>query len=132
MKVFFVRHLAGNPASAEGETVQVSAFGYAQTFQGVRSIIADAGDGEDIIQIDAKVLSFVTIEGGDGNDQLRLGGGGGTAHGGYGNDYLAGGSAVDSLYGDDGDDTLRGNDGADYVFGGIGNNKFILKTITIR
>jgi hypothetical protein len=123
---FFVRHVSGSPTDVGGETVKVSAFGFTQVFTGVRSIVADAGDGEDTIQIDKKVLSPGFLNGEYDDDQLQLGGGGGTARGGEGNDFLKGGPAIDNLYGDGGNDKLRANEGNDFLEGGYGENTFIL------
>jgi Ca2+-binding RTX toxin-like protein len=70
---------------------------------GVRTVVADGGDGDDV------------IDGSAGNVVLQ-------AFGGTGNDVLTGGSKGDTLAGGDGDDTLSGGRGSDTLDGGNGND----------
>ena len=95
------------------------------------TITVNGGDGND--QISAATLNLsVTIDGGVGADQLTGGGGddvlsgrGGndTLSGGGGNDTLFGGSGSDRLTGGDGDDRLNGQGGSkDILTGGLGDD----------
>ena len=74
--------------------------------------------GDDVL--DASLLSAVaiplTIDGGDGNDDLI---------GGAGDDTLAGGAGDDTLVGGPGNDELIGGPGLDVLDGGPGNNTLI-------
>lgn len=76
-------------------------------------------------------LKYNTLEGGDGDDQLKLLRGQGVssnpnlrnlAYGGSGNDLIEGSQYKDDMWGDDGDDTLLGGAGKDYIAGGNGDD----------
>jgi Ca2+-binding RTX toxin-like protein len=91
----------------------------------------NAGDGDDNVQIDAKVLIPVTLLGGLGNDTLvggsgndKLVGDGGDdrLNGGSGNDALIGGPGDDALIGEGGNDGLAGETGSDTLSGGPGRD----------
>ncbi|MCU0918326.1 MAG: hypothetical protein MUC88_27735, partial [Planctomycetes bacterium] len=115
------------PTEGGGETIRVT-FGdgtipnspkYQQEFSGVKKILADGGDGNDVINVgDHAVNSAVEFHGGPGNDVLRYTGEG-TARllGGPGDDLLVGGSGDDWLFGDGGNDTLIGGRGIDHLYG---------------
>ncbi len=70
---------------------------------GVRTVVADGGDGDDVIN-------------GSATDRVLQ------AFGGAGNDLITGGSRADTLVGGDGDDTITGGRGADVLDGGAGND----------
>ena len=75
-------------------------------------------------------VSDIVMDGGAGNDTLRLDETNGTMpriefRGGEGNDQLFGGSGADSLLGGPGADTLVGNGGDDTLVGDAGNDKVI-------
>jgi Ca2+-binding RTX toxin-like protein len=75
-------------------------------------------------------VSDIVMDGGAGNDTLRLDEAGGAMpriefHGGDGNDQLFGGSKADSLLGGPGADTIVGNGGDDNLVGDAGNDKVI-------
>ncbi|HLO19184.1 MAG TPA: calcium-binding protein, partial [Sphingomicrobium sp.] len=129
-----------NPAD---DLVVVNAFGQMSSFarSNVTSIVAaDAGDGNDTITVDPRLILPVELHGGLGNDFLAAGGGiarlfgdagddrlaGGPAndelHGGDGNDQLNGGLGDDRLFGDGGDDALFGEAGVDRLEGGLGRD----------
>ena len=82
--------------------------------------------GNDYITIAALIVkSETTILGGEGDDTVFAGSGGGgpaTIYGGNGNDSLMGGGADDLIYGEAGDDKLGGNNGNDILFGGADND----------
>ena len=62
----------------------------------------------------------LTVNGGNGNDNLVAGTGPSTLAGQDGDDFLTGGSGVDAIDGGPGRDTLNGNLGADDFVGGTG------------
>jgi hypothetical protein len=88
--------------SGSGSTVRVSANGSTQTFNGVRRVVVNAGNGDDRVNIGAALATLI--------------------NGGAGNDLLTGGSGADTLNGDDGDDRLTGGVGSDVLSGGEGKD----------
>jgi Ca2+-binding RTX toxin-like protein len=123
--------------------LQVSGFGVppqSYTAGPTGHIIADGGELDDILSLDADVPTAATLHGGNGNDTLRGGqnadtlngdagadtlignGGNDTLDGGADNDYLDGGSGDDTLLGNTGNDLLIGGPGADHLDGGPGND----------
>ena len=71
---------------------------------GLSQIVASGGDGNDHLDLDdADVV--VSLDGGDGDDEL------------------VGGDLGDSLSGGAGDDEIDGDDGADSIDGGAGNDR---------
>ena len=129
-ETFTVAHVSGDPNSGDGESITVSFNGIKQTYDGVKKIYADGGDGNDTIDLrsvlaPADATSFVS--GGAGNDTIYAGQGGGTFHGDDGNDTIAGAEAEDdfagandTIYGDAGADKLTGHEGDDQLYGGEG------------
>ncbi|MDB6153160.1 MAG: hypothetical protein JWL90_1613, partial [Chthoniobacteraceae bacterium] len=108
-----------------GEVVVV-AFGLAQTFTGINHIIADAGTGNDSINIqslnqDVPLTADVKIDGGDGDDQI-------TYHG-TGQARLLGGAGNDALIGGDGPNYLNGGEGNDHLTGGASANHLGIFTL---
>jgi Ca2+-binding RTX toxin-like protein len=81
-------------------------------------------DGVDALNLLAASIQL-TLDGGDGNDDLSGGGGNDTVIGGAGDDILRGAEGNDTLTGDDGDDVLLGGPGVDALDGGLGNNTLI-------
>jgi Ca2+-binding RTX toxin-like protein len=73
------------------------------------------GDGDDQTSVymtyNGGTISFIGLDGGDGNDSID---------GGLGNDYLDGGAGNDTLIGGQGNDTIAHVDAADSVTGGAG------------
>ncbi len=63
-----------------------------------------------------------TLQGGDGNDELRGRGGDDDLRGGRGDDVLRGDDGDDELRGGEDDDILRGDDGNDILRGGRGDD----------
>lgn len=107
---------------AGGQTLVVSGFGRSQTFEGVTAIQADFGSGNDIVKIGAGVTASISIDGGEGDDELTTAGEGiVTLRGGLGNDVLRGGNGpLNLLFGEAGDDTLvggRANSGTTNIMG---------------
>lgn len=89
------------------DRIYVYGFGGVQSFNAasVVSIVADAGDGDDEIIVDAAITVPVFLLGGDGND------------------FLQGGSFHDTLDGEDGDDEIYGGSGDDTIKTGTGLNR---------
>jgi Ca2+-binding RTX toxin-like protein len=114
---FTVTHVGGISGA---ETVTVSAYGFEQQFEGVSSIWADAGEGNDKLTINSGVLSDATLIGGNGDDTLVYKGSG-TAwlYGEAGNDSLTGGAGENHLYGGKLHNNNEAEDGAPNVPGRI-------------
>jgi Ca2+-binding RTX toxin-like protein len=106
-----------------GSKVKVTANGNSQTFNGVKRIYINAGDGNDKVSVGTSIAA--SISGGNGNDTLAGGKGGDTLTGDGGDDRLTGGLGSDWLVGGDGKDVLNAQDGiADRkVDGGSGVDK---------
>ncbi len=103
----------------------------------VSGIVIDARGGNDLVLADASVKVPVTVYGGEGDDQIRGGGGGDVlhgqagadrVHGGPGNDRLYGGAGADGVMGGEGNDilvTLGGGEGdGDHLAGNSGRDNF--------
>ena len=140
---FSVIHIDGDPASAEGETVEVSYNGIKQTYYGVKKIWALCGAGNDTLDL-RSVLAPIDaaagrgIHGGPGDDTLYAGRGIGAYYGDDGNDVITaevsdgtftgvadefhGGSGDDTLTGLDGNDSLFGDEGMDVLYGDAGDD----------
>lgn len=126
---YTVTHLDG---AAGDEKVSVTAFGYTQVFEHVKSIWGDGGNENDVLTLEAGVLAPATLLGGNGDDALSHNGPGrAEIRGWFGNDTITGGAGNDSLYGEDGEDRIsaaggndhaEGNAGNDQVFAGDGND----------
>ncbi|WP_416671882.1 hypothetical protein [Egbenema bharatensis] len=98
--------------------------GFYQLFGGVTKVVAHGGKGDDTFDASRLDNIFVEFHGGDGNDILITGSGGGLLYGGAGNDVLDASRSTRSvtLWGEDGDDTLKGGSGNDKLYGGKGND----------
>ncbi|RRQ50908.1 calcium-binding protein, partial [Sphingorhabdus wooponensis] len=80
------------------------------------------GDGDDVIDNNASRNVADYVEGGEGNDTIRVGAGSDTVYGGAGNDLIYGEDGNDILLGNDGADTLSGGGGVDVLTGNAGND----------
>lgn len=78
--------------------------------------------GDDKILVDNNVTISVVVDGGKGNDDIRLGSGNDVVLSGKGNDRVMGGDGDDYLFGDGGNDFLFGGSGVDVISGGKGND----------
>jgi len=87
----------------------------------VQRVVADGGDGDDIINGAATGVQLL-LRGGNGNDTLTGGRANDIIEGGTGNDVIKGGAGNDTISGDMGDDCLNGGDGTDTLLGGDGND----------
>jgi Ca2+-binding RTX toxin-like protein len=129
---YLVTHDDPKSGDRPGEAVLVTAFGVTQRFDGVTSIYADGGSGNDIITIAEAVTSPVELHGGDGLDRLEARGTGNAQLfgegdndvlvGGIGNAMLDGGAGDDHLNAGAGDATMHGGAGKDVLLGGQGHN----------
>lgn len=79
--------------------------------------------GDDRLKIDAEVEQQVTVEAGDGNDDVQAGGGTTYLFGGRGNDTLRLGSGAGYAEGNEGHDTLIGGTGNTTLYGNNGNDR---------
>jgi Ca2+-binding RTX toxin-like protein len=66
----------------------------------------------------------VTLDGGNGDDDLFAPFGNNALHGGVGNDTLVAGDGNDALFGDGGNDVISGGQGSDFMDGGDGDDQF--------
>ncbi len=117
--------------------VDVTAYGYTQTYSASSKIIALGGEGNDIIDLSGITNSSLTyeIEGGAGNDQIILAASAGAAliRGGTGDDEIVSGAGADIIYGEAGNDDIDAGGGNDLVFGDdgkIGEDGLTLKSST--
>ena len=112
--------VTGGPGS-----LSVTAFGVTQTYTGsFNKIVALGGEGDDFIDLSGVTGAIgFEVEGGVGNDEIRLGvtaTGAGTVRGGAGDDRIWGGGGNDILWGEDGNDEIHGGGGNDIIFGDAG------------
>ena len=89
----------------------------------VQSIEIDMLAGNDHVNINDSVKIPVTVRGGDGNDDIKGGGGNDLIYGGGGNDDIDAGSGNDVVYADAGNDEVKGGNGNDSLFGGDGDDE---------
>ena len=86
----------------------------------VKRIEMRLSDGNDIVAVSASVKVPMLIDGGNGNDILRGGGGDDILLGGAGNDKLSGAGGRNILSGGDGNDELDGGYDRSILIGGNG------------
>jgi hypothetical protein len=87
--------------------------------EGPASVSIAAGKGDDKLRTDATVGGFVTLDGGNGRNVLKISkraSGGGDLSGGRGRDRILGGAGRDSISDYAGRDVVRGRGGGDIVF----------------
>ena len=84
----------------------------------IDSITINGGDGDDNIRVFNAIVVDAVISGGAGNDIIRGGGGNDTINGDDGNDGLLGRNGNDIVIGGEGNDILLGNAGRDLLIGG--------------
>jgi Ca2+-binding RTX toxin-like protein len=111
-EIFTVEHQSG---SSGNETLLISAFDTREEHKGVKKIVANGGEKDDIIELKDNVLTPAELAGGNGDDLVT---------GGRGNDSLEGGNGFDLLDGRGGNDTLRGGADDDWLIGGAGADTF--------
>ena len=84
----------------------------------IDNITINGGDGDDNIRVFNAIVVDAVISGGAGNDIIRGGGGNDTINGDDGNDGLLGRNGNDIVIGGEGNDILLGNAGRDILIGG--------------
>lgn len=83
------------------------------------------GAGDDVVEVAPNMRVNIVVEGGEGNDDIRLQGSGNSRiDAGAGDDHvdLSGSTGRNDVFGDTGDDGIVGGDGADVLYGGDGND----------
>ncbi len=128
-ETFTVTHISGDAVS--GEKVSVTWRNYTQEFEGVKTIYARAGVGNDYLDLTG-TLAKADVDMGSGDDTLILGwGAGSTVRGGTGNDKITAPTDDQTpirntgniIYGDDGNDTLTGPGNTSVtIYGGGGTD----------
>ncbi|MDB5337010.1 MAG: putative peptidyl-prolyl cis-trans isomerase [Planctomycetaceae bacterium] len=88
------------------------------SFVVTNGIKIEGGAGNDRILIWSDVAPNATINGGDGNDEIKGGKGDDIIHGGAGNDSIIGRDGDDQIFGGDGSNSLNGGGGNDLLVGG--------------
>lgn len=108
-----------------GGRIIVEAFGAVDVFPAasVAEIYAEAGTGNDRIQIKPSVSKKVVLLGDSGDDWLVAGSQQAVLAGGEGDDWLVGSSVVDLINGNDGNDRIWGRDGDDTIYAGNGDDE---------
>ncbi|MGP1387017.1 MAG: DUF4347 domain-containing protein [Thainema sp.] len=91
-----------------------------QTFTGITKIIAEGGQGNDVLDL-SSVQVVTELSGGIGQDTLRGGSNRDIIRGNEGDDDIYGNGGNDLLFGEQGQDDLFGGAGEDYLSGGEGN-----------
>jgi len=95
----------------------------------VTSLVINAGAGNDNVSLNGSYKTpfslAATINGEDGNDNLKGGAGNDTINGGAGDDNLYGNAGDDLLNGDAGDDLIDGGAGTDHLNGGADDDLLI-------
>jgi hypothetical protein len=126
--------IARDRRRASKVVVIVNGAGYKFSSATLRTIVGDAGPGNDSVTVDSTwgtVSQALSVTGGDGDDTLGGSLGYDTLNGNAGNDLLMGAGGNDSLwagddddtiYGGRGNDTLKGEDGADLLEDGRGSD----------
>ncbi|MEY2908848.1 MAG: hypothetical protein RLZZ602_1371, partial [Pseudomonadota bacterium] len=127
--------------------VDVEFDGFVTRYTGVNKVVADLGNGNDLLDA-SRLLNNVLLDvkGGDGDDTILLGAGGGTVVDlsgsntiralensirpvtfitGSGDDELYGGAGNDILFAGAGDNRVFGGAGADSLYGVLGVNRLV-------
>jgi Ca2+-binding RTX toxin-like protein len=124
----------GTTVTATGIPAQVNISGAEGTLD--RLVVQGLGgdDSIDASQISNPGLIGLTLDGGDGSDNLVGSAGADLLLGGAGDDVIAGGQGSDTAMMGDGDDTFIWNpgDGSDVVQGGAGNDTLLFNGANIN
>jgi len=117
-----------------GNKIEVEAFDFIQTFNKPTTLIALAGEGNDIVDLSGLSGDIrYEIDGGSGNDIIKLGSGSGSSSevfGGVGDDEIWGSTGDDIISGGFGRDIIRGLGGDDTIVGD--NAEFTANTLRVR
>jgi Ca2+-binding RTX toxin-like protein len=124
-----LRLRAGDPNTLEVDDGGDGTADYAFDRSTFTAIDVEGGAGDDVLRIDHSNGVFTdteatTLSGGDGNDTLTGDVGSERLDGGAGNDIIDGGQGNDVILAGDGDDTIQWDpgDGSDIVEGGAGSD----------
>ncbi len=103
---------------------RLSVDGLTQGFRAdrINKLVIDGGPGNDQIRLGSSVQIPAELKGGDGDDFITGGRAADKLYGGPGNDSLDGGAGVDQLFGEAGDDMLTGLVADEYLDGGAGSD----------
>lgn len=114
----------GVTQDAKTGDVIVNVNGAERRFTGAdrNNLVIRAGDGNDTVTVGKGVTVNLTIEGGEGDDNITGGAGADTIEAGAGNDTVDGGAGRDYINGSRGNDSLAGGDGDDVIYGGDGDD----------
>jgi len=109
--------------------IEVSALGETKTYSGITKIVANGGEGNDMIIVDPSLGNDVTLEfdGEEGDDGFFIGNAAANSViiGGDGDDRFGSNASVDGITfkGGDGDDVFSGSDSIEYINMGEGKNE---------
>ena len=95
--------------------VNASFLGQSKAYTDFDTIRVHLFDGNDFLTIDQNVIQPALVYGGDGNDNLTVGGGNDEVLGEEGDDVISGNRGHDLLVGGPGNDYLNGNAGNDIL-----------------
>src|SRR5262249_1314460 len=105
---------------SQSNTVRVSFNGQSDNYEYKVSgrIIVRMGEGNDTFDASGVTSANITydIEGGAGDDTIKVGAGNAIVHGGAGDDHIFGGAGNDIIYGELGSDEIHGGGGNDIIF----------------
>ena len=100
------------------------------------NFVLNMNGGDDVFTAGNGLANLIqlTIDGGDGNDNITGGDGNDTLLGGNGNDIITGGRGNDTLLGGAGDDTFIWNpgDGSDTIDGGDGTDTLVFNGANVN
>ncbi|MCX7893546.1 MAG: PA14 domain-containing protein, partial [Burkholderiales bacterium] len=121
---FFVKQDGAGYVKVWSPTFGVSE-GMAQRYKATNKIIALGGEGDDVIDLSGVTDAAIEfeVEGGNGNDTIKLGAGKGKVKGGAGDDQIWGSDGDDIIFGEGGNDWIDAKGGNDLVFGDGGKIK---------
>ncbi len=110
-----------NSYPLSSSVVNISAFGFTETYAGFNKIFADGGTGNTVLEL---INTYIPLEfwGGEGDDSIRGGSGNDVIYGAMGWDRIFGGDGSDEIFGGDDDDILYGGNDDDVIDGGNGND----------
>jgi len=138
-QTYEIAHVGG---TAGNEDIAITANGVTTVYRGVKVVVADVGEGDNVIRFGQGYLGNVTVTGGNGNNIIDLGGVDGdpliqlgngnnvvfgasidtTIVAGNGNNTIFGGNARNTIAVGNGRNTIVGGSAQDTITAGTGNN----------